>query len=247
MRGDPLGDDFEKLANAFDSDDVERHLEALPLLVELASDRADAVWSFACKYVCSENPDTREVLGIWMVEHLLENHWDEYFPRIATAITGGNKLLQDTLGFCWGCRGVMKANREIWEPLVDAQSMRGRAPALLQFLRDAHRFNGPWEPPGALDVHSRRFGGGTPLHLALVQNNAAAVDGLISAGAGVNARGEDGYTPLHWAVSFCPDVLQMLLNAGAEPRAVNDFGQTPLDFARRHKDDSVMRILSAHA
>ncbi len=60
--------------------------------------------------------------------------------------------------------------------------------------------------------------GGSPLHSAVRMNDSDVVEALIEAGADINARDKDGYTPLDWArayYAFCCDDL--LVEHGAEP------------------------------
>jgi ankyrin repeat protein/Tfp pilus assembly protein PilF len=69
--------------------------------------------------------------------------------------------------------------------------------------------------------------GPTPLHIAAACGNADVVVYLISNGADVNARAEDGHTPLHSASSA--EVVKILLSAGADVNARDsDRGFTPL-------------------
>tara|TARA_R110000744_G_scaffold120008_1_gene223671 strand:+ start:1263 stop:1610 length:348 start_codon:yes stop_codon:yes gene_type:complete len=66
---------------------------------------------------------------------------------------------------------------------------------------------------------------------------AASVDTVsdcLMSGADLNARAENGFTPLHWAALYNenPEVIIALLDAGADGTAVNDDGETPFDAAK---------------
>jgi hypothetical protein len=55
---------------------------------------------------------------------------------------------------------------------------------------------------------------------------------LIDAGADLNARDDNGWTPLMVAArSETPEIVTLLIEAGADVNAMNDNGYTPLWFA----------------
>jgi ankyrin repeat protein len=64
---------------------------------------------------------------------------------------------------------------------------------------------------------------------------------LAASGANVNARDEDGNTPLH--ESFLTDVLEELLKLGADVNARNNDGETPIF---RNVDDAAIPLFIAH-
>ena len=80
-----------------------------------------------------------------------------------------------------------------------------------------------------------------PLHFVAILGNSEAVTLLLDAGADVNARGYNGFTPLHAAVVTGRDieksseaveaVILALLDAGANINARTKDGFTPLHFA----------------
>ena len=88
----------------------------------------------------------------------------------------------------------------------------------------------------------------TPLHIAAYNNKIEAVAALISHGADVNAREEDGETPLMRASRWGrAKIVEALLDAGADkelkatsgPRE----GKTALDVARDKNKGDVVAVL----
>ena len=72
---------------------------------------------------------------------------------------------------------------------------------------------------------------------------------LIRNGADVNAKSDDGYTPLHMAAgSGFVDVVHVLLAKGATVDAADNAGSTPLkDAAFMGRADVVKALLAAKA
>ena len=88
--------------------------------------------------------------------------------------------------------------------------------------------------------------GTTELHAAARSSGVAEVEGLLKAGADVNAKNTDGSTPLHAAAEFnpSPSVLEVLLKAGADVNAKNTDGWTPLHMAAaKSPTPSVLEVL----
>ena len=100
-------------------------------------------------------------------------------------------------------------------------------------------------------------GGDTSLHEAAKNGDAYAIKKLIDAGADVNAKNNDGDTPLHDTTrneNWCEEnldgtacirpetnpaivnVVKELINAGADIHAKNKIGETPLHLAVKYLD-----------
>jgi ankyrin repeat protein len=57
----------------------------------------------------------------------------------------------------------------------------------------------------------------------------ATVEALLANGADIEARNEDGSTPLDWAASFAQtDILKLLIQRGAKANVIDKYGNTPL-------------------
>ena len=91
-----------------------------------------------------------------------------------------------------------------------------------------------------VDEHGR-----SPLHIAAGTKYDAAVSLLISTGADVDARANDGGTPASTAAERNADsTLKLLLLAGADRFAVNAAGEGLLEVAVKSNSAAAVRILS---
>ena len=86
--------------------------------------------------------------------------------------------------------------------------------------------------------------GWTPLHYACSGPDNGVAAFLIVNGAELNARSENGTTPLMMAARYGnSDLIPLLLKAGAEPRAANEQELTAADFAQRGDRDQLAKEL----
>ena len=89
--------------------------------------------------------------------------------------------------------------------------------------------------------------GYTPLHYAARHGQVSVASVLIAAGADVNAKSDNGSTPLHQAASRSASAASILIAAGADVNAKNNNGFTPLHWAlsNDHESASAVSILIA--
>jgi ankyrin repeat protein len=76
------------------------------------------------------------------------------------------------------------------------------------------------------------------LHWATIANRASVIPVLAKAGVPINARDENGFTPIMYAATIDfgdEETIRALINAGADASLRNDEGRTALQQARHHK------------
>ena len=72
---------------------------------------------------------------------------------------------------------------------------------------------------------------------AVKEGNIEAVKQHLAAGTDVNAKNDNGVTPLHGAVfSGHKELIELLIAKGADVNAIDADGKTPLDWAA-HPDN----------
>jgi WD40 repeat protein len=102
--------------------------------------------------------------------------------------------------------------------------------------------------PELLSTVDTRNGDRTPLHIACAAGNEIVVRLLLERGADLNARTNDGWTPLHEAADGSAELLRALLARGADPNAASAAGYTPLHRAAFTSSvDAVEVLLNAGA
>jgi ankyrin repeat protein len=113
---------------------------------------------------------------------------------------------------------------------VDALNADGETPLMLAAIRGSLPAVKALVKRGA--AVNRK--GWTPLHYACSGPDNGVAAFLIANGAELNARSDNGTTPLMMAARYGNgDLVPLLLKAGAEPRAANEQELTAADFAQR--------------
>ena len=86
--------------------------------------------------------------------------------------------------------------------------------------------------------------GDTPLHIIAIWGDVDSAKVLIREGAEVDARGEDGFTPLHSAVEQDKiEVARLLLDSNANPYLRTSDGTDAFELARILGHDEILKLL----
>jgi hypothetical protein len=116
---------LEEIEDGLSSPDENTRWQAAIAAGELIYSNPDDVWLLARKYGSSENSDLRSAVATCILEHLLEEHFEDYFPRLENEIRSGNHMLADTFLWCWQLgEAKNQANVAKWQALLDFVSKR---------------------------------------------------------------------------------------------------------------------------
>ncbi|MRV75349.1 hypothetical protein GJ700_26890 [Duganella sp. FT92W] len=92
---------------------------------------------------------------------------------------------------------------------------------------------GAWYGIEITSFAQRNFMEDTVLHTVCSWGDLESVKVLVAAGADVNAKGDQGATPLFNAVmGENPEVVSFLLESNADPNIPNDYKRYVLDYAK---------------
>ncbi len=75
--------------------------QSLLLLGYFVKDQPELIWSQIVKWGSGRNSDIRVGIACYILEHLLQHHFSNYFPKVKVLIEQGNNLLADTLSYCY--------------------------------------------------------------------------------------------------------------------------------------------------
>lgn len=97
-------------------------------------------------------------------------------------------------------------------------------------------------------IHLSDESGETVLHKAAQTNHVAMVNLFLAQGASINARNNEGATPLHVAaIGGSGEVIEALLsNRAIDINAKDEEGNTPLHWAANHHDEVSFNLLVSY-
>ncbi len=130
----------------------------------IASD-PELVWQVVLRHGATEEEDLRAGVGCVLLEHLLDERFDGYFPRLASLLEEGAPCLADTFTFCWRLgqsdeqwREIERLKRRVADQAASAPRGRGievdqTLAGILRHLQDGVE---PGEAPGRHSRDGRR-------------------------------------------------------------------------------------------
>jgi len=97
------------------------------------------------------------------------------------------------------------------------------------------------------EPRSQNVGPAKDLRHAAMYGDIEALQGFVSTGSEVDAKGCFGWTALHLSVKYQQEEsVQCLINEKADVNIKDDKGRTALDWAERKKHKEIKKLLSAN-
>lgn len=110
---------IKSLQQRLQSDNESDRWAAAAELGEYVIDHPDDIWPIVLRLASSEIEDVRQAVATNVLEHLLEHHFEKFFPLIESEIKGGNQHLRDSLKLCWKFGQSLDASRsDRWDSLL---------------------------------------------------------------------------------------------------------------------------------
>jgi hypothetical protein len=101
------------------SGDEKRYWKAAADACEYVQKAPNLIWPLVVKAGSSEEEDLRMAMAACVLEHLLGEHFEEYFPKVKELINAGNRNLRSTLEFCSKMdQSEEERNSSQWDELV---------------------------------------------------------------------------------------------------------------------------------
>ena len=79
--------------------DSDPRWQAIIAIGEYIQDEPQAIWQFICKWGESSSEDLRMAIATCLLEHLLEYHFHEYFPKVRE-MCRRSKIFASTFEMC---------------------------------------------------------------------------------------------------------------------------------------------------
>jgi hypothetical protein len=95
-------------------------------LGEFAAFEPESIWPLVLKHGSRRHADARMAIATCVLEHILEHHFDTFFPRVADAARSSH-WFADTAGSCWLMgQSELPRNARRWRRLMS--ELRAKRP-----------------------------------------------------------------------------------------------------------------------
>ena len=111
------------LERALASSDDKARWAAAAELGEFVYSEPDLLWPIVLKHGSSPDEDLRAAVATCLLEHILEHHFDAFFPKLKIEILKENSNLRNTLELCWKFN-LTKVQVARWEKLLKETSKK---------------------------------------------------------------------------------------------------------------------------
>jgi hypothetical protein len=74
--------------------------QAIMMIEDFIPSHPEPIWQFVLRWGKHPQADLRSAIGVLLLEHLLDQHFNLFFPRVRKAALA-NKRFKDTLSRCW--------------------------------------------------------------------------------------------------------------------------------------------------
>ena len=92
---------LEPSAVALSDPDLLARRFAMHVLSSFSEDLPEEVWPYVSTQMRRIGKESREYLGVTVLEELLHTHFDTIFPKLQREVAAGNRGLLDALSFSW--------------------------------------------------------------------------------------------------------------------------------------------------
>ena len=91
--------------------------QAAIALGEFAASDPERIWPLVVKHGSRRHADARMAIATCVLEHILEYHFDSFFPRVA-ACARSSRWFRTTFGWCWQMgQAELPRNARLWRRL----------------------------------------------------------------------------------------------------------------------------------
>ncbi|MDY7109523.1 MAG: hypothetical protein SYC29_12885 [Planctomycetota bacterium] len=99
--GDPIDEFFDSARDLIEDENNNCRWQALIVIGYFIDSRPEDVWRIIEQYGVSDDDDMRTGVGCVLLEHLLETHFERFFPALREIILAGSTQMTHTLTLCY--------------------------------------------------------------------------------------------------------------------------------------------------